>query len=298
MRWIAVSVLISVTTMSVGPLSQYNAILRGNFSTEPGTSGWFKVLDWNIDRGLQMEGISTLIQRERPDVVLLQEADLNASRTGQKNVAEELARELSFNYVFGIEFEELSQGSSSNPAYHGQAILSRFPIESSRILRFTHQSMHWQPRPYLPRWPVFQPRLGGRMALIAAISVGKATVVLYDLHLESQGSERLRLQQLDEVLADVTQYPSDACVVLAGDFNSDVRRSSLAQKVVHAGFRNVIEEGSLSTKPGGAAKDWVFVRGPVQFDKGTVHQDTSASDHFPISSYLSVSCFEQQGKQQ
>jgi endonuclease/exonuclease/phosphatase family metal-dependent hydrolase len=298
MRWIAVSALIFFMTMSVEPLSQYSAALRGNYSTERGTSGWFKVLDWNIDRGLQMEGISTLIQHERPDVVLLQEADLNASRTRQKDVAEELARKLSFNYVFGIEFEELAQGSRSSPAYLGQAILSRFPIYSSRILRFSHQSKHWQPRPYLPRWPVFQPRLGGRMALIAAIGVGNATVVFYDLHLESQGSERLRLQQLDEVLADVTQYPSDACLILAGDFNTDVRRSPLAQKVIHEGFRNVVKEGSLSTKPGGAAKDWVFVRGPVQFDEGKVHQDTTASDHFPITSYLSVSCFEQQEKQQ
>src|SRR5262249_12213134 len=118
MRWIALSALMFLTTMSMGPLSQHNAIFRGNFSTERAASGWFKVLNWNINRGLQLEGIGTAIERERPDIVLLQEVDMNASRTGQKNVAEELARKLSFNYVFGIEFEELAQGSKSNPAYH------------------------------------------------------------------------------------------------------------------------------------------------------------------------------------
>ena len=297
MRWVGLSVLVFMSVMTMKPLRQDNGILRGSFSTEFESGGGFKILNWNINKGLQGGAIENAIRREKPDVILLQEADVNARRTKQRNVAEELARSLSFNYVFGVEFEELAQGSESSPAFHGQAILSRFPIRSSRILPFTHQSNHWQPRAYLPRWPVFQPRLGGRMALIATVAVGKGTVVFYDLHLESQGSEQLRLQQLDEVLADAAQYPPDTCLVLAGDFNSDLRVSRLKQKVIHAGFRSVID-GFPSTKAGGAAKDGVFVRGPVQFDRGHVHPDTGASDHFAITSYLSVSCLEQQGKQQ
>lgn len=132
------------------------------------------------------------------------------------------------------------------------------------------------------------------MALIAIVRAGAGTVVFYDVHLESQGSERLRLQQLDEVLADAAQYPRDACLVLAGDLNTDIRRSSLGGSLDRAGFRNVIREGSVSTKPGGAAKDWMFVRGPVEFDRGRVHREIRGSDHFPITSYLSVSCREQE----
>ena len=297
MRWVGLSVLVFMSVMTMKPLRQDNGILRGSFSTEFASGGWFKILNWNINKGLQGGAIDNAIRREKPDVILLQEADVNARRTKQRNVAEELARSLSFNYVFGVEFEELAQGSESSPAFHGQAILSRFPIRSSRILPFTHQSNHWQPRAYLPRWPVFQPRLGGRMALIATVAVGNGTVVFYDLHLESQGSEQLRLQQLDEVLADAAQYPPDSCLVLAGDFNSDLRVSQLKQNVTHAGFRTVID-GFPSTKAGGAAKDGVFVRGLVQFDRGQVHPDTGASDHFAITSYLSVSCLEQQGRQQ
>jgi endonuclease/exonuclease/phosphatase family metal-dependent hydrolase len=298
MRTIALSPLMFMTIASAKLPPQNKAILHGNFAVEAVSVGWFKVLNWNINYGLQLEPISEAIRRENPDIVVLQEADVNARRTKQKNIAEELARRLSFNYAFGIEFEELSQGSKSNPAYHGQAILSRFPIQSSRVLRFTHQSTYWQPRPYLPRWSIFQPRLGGRMALVSTITVGNARFVFYDLHLESQGSDQLRLSQIDEVLSDMKQYPPDACVILAGDFNTDVRSSKVIQKVMEAGLRNVITEGSLSTKPGGAAKDGIFVRGPVQFDSGIAHQNISGSDHFPVSTYLAVrNCFEQKEKQ-
>jgi len=34
------------------------------------------------------------------------------------------------NYVFGREFQELTQGSRAAPAYHGQATLSRWPLSS------------------------------------------------------------------------------------------------------------------------------------------------------------------------
>src|SRR5678815_4205325 len=187
MRLIALSPLMFITIASARRSSQNDAILHRDFAIEAVSGESFKVLNWNINHGLQLETIREAIRRENPDIVVLQEADVNARRTMRKNIPEELARKLSFNYVFGIEFEELSQGSKSNPAYHGQAILSRFPIRSSRVLRFTHQSTHWQPRPYLPRWAIFQPRLGGRMALAATIAVGNATVVFYDVHLESQG---------------------------------------------------------------------------------------------------------------
>ena len=277
-------------------LAQYDSVLRGNFPTEATRGGWFKLLNWNLNYGLKLEAIAKAMRRENADIVLLQEVDVNARRTMQRNVAEELARSLSLNYVFGIEFEELAQGSTSSPAYHGQAILSRFPIRLARILRFTHQSKKWEPRRYLPRWQVFQPRQGGRMALVANIEVGATTVVFYDVHLESQDSDSLRLEQIDEVLADASQYPADACLVLAGDFNIDLRESTLFQKLTRAGFRSVVTIGTLSTKPGGAAKDGVFVRGPIQFDGGKVHQDISGSDHFPVTSYLAVNSNEKQEK--
>ena len=40
-----------------------------------------RVVDWNIDRGLKLEGIIDFLASANADLILLQEADLNAKRT-------------------------------------------------------------------------------------------------------------------------------------------------------------------------------------------------------------------------
>jgi hypothetical protein len=44
-------------------------------------------------------------------------------------------------------------------------VFARSSILEPRLLRFSRQSHVWDPRWYKPRWPVFQPRRGGRMAV-------------------------------------------------------------------------------------------------------------------------------------
>ncbi len=61
--------------------------------------------------------------------------DLNARRTHRLNIAEEIARKLEMNYVFGHEFQELVQGPKDSPAYHGQATLSKWPISNAQLIR-------------------------------------------------------------------------------------------------------------------------------------------------------------------
>jgi hypothetical protein len=103
-------------------------IYQGKFSSVTDSPKSVKLLNWNIERGLQFSGIVRAIEGERPDICILQEVDLNAQRTGRRNVAEELARKFQLNYVFGVEFRELGQEARDEPAYHGQALLSVFPI--------------------------------------------------------------------------------------------------------------------------------------------------------------------------
>ncbi len=91
-----------------------------------------RIVDWNIDRGLQLQGVIDFLGATNADILILQEVDLNARRTHRLNIAEEIARKLEMNYVFGREFEELVQGSNGSPAYHGQATLSKWPISNPR----------------------------------------------------------------------------------------------------------------------------------------------------------------------
>ena len=130
-----------------------NDVLTGNFAGcrwqfwPPQT---IRVINWNIDRGLHLPEVTDFIASQQPDLVTLQEVDLNARRTHFRNVAEELARKLQMNYVFGREFEELTQGSRTSPAYHGQATFSRWRLRNARVIRFREQSGFWRPRWFLP----------------------------------------------------------------------------------------------------------------------------------------------------
>jgi endonuclease/exonuclease/phosphatase family metal-dependent hydrolase len=137
-----------------------------------------RIVDWNIDRGQQLLGVTDFLVGVNADILILQEADLNARRTHRLNIAETIARKLEMNYVFGREFQELAQGSKDSPAYHGQATLSKWPISKPRLIRFSQQSHFWQPRWFLPNREPFQERLGGRIALVARMPTTPARHLL------------------------------------------------------------------------------------------------------------------------
>ncbi len=285
---LVVGVLVTVAMAQFHAHDARNYIWQGTFSDGAKPADSLKLLNWNIERGLRLDAIRTALERERPHLCVFQEVDLNARRTGRRNVAEDLARRLRLNYVFGVEFEELGQGSRSSPAYHGQAVLSCWPILSPRILRFTEQSDYWMPRWYLPNWGIFQRREGGRMALVVELNVGTCKLVIYNAHLESNGSERRRLLQLEEILADADRYPPSTAIILAGDLNTKRRPSPLVSRVKQAGFRDAVGQESVGTTRRGERLDWIFVRGPLRFDNGKVHREIVASDHYPLSVHISL----------
>ncbi|MGA9968452.1 MAG: endonuclease/exonuclease/phosphatase family protein [Terriglobales bacterium] len=248
-----------------------------------------RIVDWNIDRGLQLQGVLDFLAGTNADVLILQEVDLNARRTQLLNIAEEIARKLQMDYVFGREFEELVQGSKASPAYHGQAILARWPISNPRLIRFSRQSHFWQPHWFLPRIEPFQERLGGRIALVAEVNVGGCKLIAYNLHLESRGSDELRLSQVQEVLSDAARQGPQCRLVVAGDFNLDASKSTVTKAFARDGFQDVIADPRIPTTPSrglfepGRRIDWAFVRGPIRASSGRVHNQVRASDHYPIS---------------
>ncbi len=248
-----------------------------------------RIVDWNIDRGLQLRSIVDFLGDSNADVFVLQEVDVNARRTHRLNIAQEIARKLRLNYVFGREFVELTQGSKTSPAYHGQATLSRWKISNSRIIHFKRQSDFWEPRWYKPKLQTFQERLGGRIALAAEISIQGVSIISYNLHLESRSNDELRIAQLNEVLLDSGVYDSAQLVVVAGDLNLNASKSAIADVLARAGFRDVVPTSRVPTTPArhvleaGRHIDWAFVRGPVEADAGKVHRSVRGSDHYPIS---------------
>jgi len=269
-------------------------VARGGFRSgpiRPRSRDFFRIVSWNIERGLQFPKILDFLRTIQPDLLLLQEVDLNARRTRYRDVASELAQALNLNYAFGIEFQELSEGTAASPAYHGNATLSPWPLSHARVIRFRDQSAFWKPHWYVPEMAVFQRRVGGRIALVAEATIYGRKVVTYNLHLESKGNDALRLQQLNEVLADCRTYFDQPALVIAGDFNLHAGDGDAATVLREACFHDAVQlpEHPTSTAHGLAhharAIDWIFVSDQPN-SPGRVHSDIRASDHYPVSATL------------
>ena len=254
-----------------------------------------RIVDWNIDRGQRLPEVIDFLADANADILILQEVDLNARRTHRLNIAEEVARKLQMNYVFGREFQELVQGSEASPAYHGQATVSRWPISNPRLIRFSRQSHFWQPRWFLPRIEPFQERLGGRIALVSEINVAGSKLLTYNLHVESRGNDELRLSQIEEVLSDAARQDPESLIVVAGDFNLDASKDAARLAFARTGFQDAVASARTPTTPSrglfepGRRIDWAFIRGPIRAGSGRVHNQVNASDHYPISFDLTAS---------
>jgi endonuclease/exonuclease/phosphatase family metal-dependent hydrolase len=202
-------------------------------------------------------------------------------------VAGQLARRLSLNLAYGIEFEELSQ-ERGGPAFIGQATLTRLPVRRSRVLRFEHQSGFWKPRGWIPSsLPMMQRRVGGRVALVSELEFGGRLLVVYNAHLESRSYGRIQNEQLDEMLSDlIRNYSQETAVILGGDLNTKYLPSWFLRKLKKAGFRSALGGRVERTHKIAFALDWIFVRGSIELESGGVEKGWKGSDHYALRAEL------------
>lgn len=261
--------------------TQIHQILQGSAASVStrAVPAQLRVVTWNIERGVRFTAISSTLKRLEADVILLQEVDRFADRSGKRDVASDLAGELGMHWVTGGEFQEVGQGGRGRSATSNQAILSRFPILNPRITVFSRQARwKWRVNP-------IQPRRGGRVAIRAET----AGVTFYNLHLESGDSDPIRRDQLEEVLR--SQGPSSSTVtILGGDLNTGAgARERLLQRMTEAGFVDTLGPiGSRRTSSKYLQPvDWIFASG-ARFVDGRVEVVDNVSDHYPLVSTVTV----------
>ena len=147
-------------------------------SEDPGLSvtdtPTLRLVQWNIERGYQLDRIVQLLQELKPDICCLQEVDIGCLRTDGVDTVERIATALGMNAIFVPEFMELddielvhgqeeagkketgqedarkkaarkrSPRDAGGNGLHGNAILSRWKIHEYRMLTHRYQPFHWE----------------------------------------------------------------------------------------------------------------------------------------------------------
>ena len=182
-----------------------------------------RAVHWNIEHGNEYAQVERALLAHATlrdaDLVLLNEVDLGMGRSGNRDVAADLARALGWHGVFAPLFLENTSGRhddarmaasrENEEALFGVAILSRWPIAEAHIVDL--------PSPERIQFDV-ERMIGRHVALVAAIERPGAPFVAVSVHLEVHRTRGRRAAQA-RVLADALRGETRP-VILAGDFNS------------------------------------------------------------------------------
>lgn len=172
-----------------------------------------RVLSYNIhhaegvDQKLDLQRIARVILSVKPDVVALQEVDIQVKRTGSVDQSSELARLTNMHVVFGANIE--LQGG-----HYGNAVLSRFPI--------IHHKNH-----LLPNFNSGEQR----GVVVAGIKITNQTapLLLLATHLDHRRDDRGRIASAKIINKLINQQPQQPAL-LAADLN-DVRGSKTLREL-------------------------------------------------------------------
>lgn len=188
----------------------------------------YRLVAWNLERGIQFNGQLEALRSDpylrEADALLLTETDVGMARSGNRAVAQELARELGLHYAFVPCYLNLAKGAGverdhageNDLGLHGNAILSRYPIQNVRPVRLKNGKDKMSGR---------EKRLGRQTAVVADIEFPNFPVTVASIHLDAQSTQRHRHDQMRDVLDGL---PADRPVIIGGDWNTTTYNSSRA----------------------------------------------------------------------
>jgi len=218
-----------------------------------------------VDRRYRLERIVEALEHYAPDIVLLQEVDTGAKRSGRDQQASILSSKLNLPH---FEFQQnvyLSQGG------YGNAILSRFPIRERRDIDLT------------------LPPKKRRRALLAHLEIDRGDDSLTNLvaicaHLGLASFERK--WQIDRLLKHprFKRLNHETPIVFGGDFNDAATK--LKPMLAATGFE--LAGNAPNTFPAAfplVSLDAMYARGAIEIERTMVGDTASAktaSDHRPL----------------
>jgi len=249
-----------------------------SFSASPASAKkTLRVMTYNIhvgvgmDKKLDLQRIADVINRERPDLVGLQEVDRGVKRTEGKDEIAELAAMTRMEYAFAPNLDY--QGGK-----YGVAILSRFPIKRSVHRMFENKR-----------------EAERRGMLLVEVELDQKPLTFVTTHLDYQFEDG-RLFETEQLLRQLTDVKGPLIVV--ADLN-DVPSGSAYQlmrtKFDDAWITSGAKGDGFSYPADKPVKriDHIFHGKGVRAKKARVIE-TLASDHVPVVAELEVSHFETQ----
>jgi endonuclease/exonuclease/phosphatase family metal-dependent hydrolase len=212
-------------------------------------------------RGVQLDIIPEEIEiLKSADVWIVNEVDWGVKRTKYREVIRELGKALNMNWAYGVEFLEIDpkqlgmdkfdDGETKEEqqqleevfavdkerlrALHGNAVLSRYPIRSARLVPFTigydwYKESKIRPLEKAKRKAAVligedllrEVRRGQRTTLYVDLDVPEAAnhrVTIACTHLENRAAPKVRRQQMEQLLNEVRDTTNP--VIIAGDMNT------------------------------------------------------------------------------
>lgn len=201
-----------------------------NYESPISFKNTLKMVLFNIERGTYLNEIIVYLKHHPAlrdaDIIFFNELDYGLLRTENKNISAEISKELGMNYIFGIEFMELTTNGKkgqNQEAFHGNAIMSRFKLYDPIILRL----------PLLYDWyQDEQKRFGTRIAIFAKILVRDNEIGLICTHLENRTTPEGRKVQMKTILEEAEKRFDNIPIVIAGDMNTNTFDGSKASEAM------------------------------------------------------------------
>jgi len=209
-----------------------------------------RAVAWNIQRGARLDDLLRAVASPplaQADLFMLSEVDVGLGRSGNRNVARELAEALGMNYAFGVSYLALTDDVGENAAgventlaLAGAAILSRYPL--GRVENIDLPELR-------DKFSSSEKRLGKKRALLAEIALPDGPLVAAACHLDSTASPAQRARQLGGVLDSIHRTGVTRALV-GGDFNTSTYDASntlalacdLLRKVLITGVRRTVDQ--------------------------------------------------------
>jgi endonuclease/exonuclease/phosphatase family metal-dependent hydrolase len=235
-----------------------------------------RVMTYNIhhcnppsqDGKIDVDAVVQAIRQADPDLLALQEVDVNTGRSGNIDQASIIAAKLDMHYYFGKAIDY-------DGGEYGVAVLSRFPISEME----TH------------RLPTLEGSGGeARVMATARVTLPNGSSIRFaSTHLDAQQAHENRLLQISKIREIAEKEPLP--LVLAGDINAVPGSEVIAIMDAFLERSCQLCPPTIPVLQPEKAIDFIAFRKKHDFEvlQHEVIPETYASDHRPVIAVLQVS---------